>query len=317
MNRREFLAVPAAFILGRTTRCLQAAAVLEGPFDIIDCHTHFYDPMRPEGVPWPGKNTPLHRRVLPADLRALPKFRPVTGAVIVEASAWLEDNQWLLDLAKDDPFVVGIVGNLSLGQPGFLENSKRFASNPLYRGIRTSGRVLGNLLDAGQLSDLRLLAELDLALDVNGGPEVLALAGRVGALIPQLRVVVNHIGNVEVSGAEPPTAWRDGVRLAAAQPNVFCKISALVEGASRGGRKAPSDPAFYVPYIDTVWDAFGGERVIYGSNWPVSESAADYATLQRIALEYAGAKGEHALRKFCASNAKRAYKWVERPGRLG
>jgi predicted TIM-barrel fold metal-dependent hydrolase len=241
----------------------------------------------------------------------------VTGTVIVEASSWLEDNQWLLDLAKEDPFVVGIVGNLAPGQPGFGENAKRFALNPLYRGIRISSRVLARLLEEGQLADLRLLAELDLALDVNGGPEVLPLAGSVGALIPQLRVVVNHVGNVEVSATEPPAVWREGVRHAAAQPNVFCKISALVEGASRGGRKAPSESAFYVPYIDVVWQAFGEERVIYGSNWPVCENAADYATLQRIALDYASTKGQAALRKFCASNAKRAYKWVERPGRLG
>lgn len=285
--------------------------------DIIDCHTHFYDPTRPQGVPWPGKNTSLYRRVLPADLRALAQFRPVTGTVIVEASAWLEDNQWLLDLAKEDPFVVGIVGRLSPGEPGFAENAKRFARNPLYRGIRISSKALGGLLDEGRLGDLHLLADLDLALDVNGGPEVLPLAGRSAELVPRLRVVVNHIGNVEVTASEPPAPWREGVRLAAAQPNVFCKISALVEGASRGGRKAPSEPGFYVPYIDVVWGAFGEERVIYGSNWPVSEGAADYATLQRIALDYAASKGETALRKFCAFNAARAYKWVERPGRLG
>jgi len=56
--------------------------------------------------------------------------------------------------------------------------------------------------------------------------------------------------------------------------------------------------------------------VIYGSNWPVCENTADYTTLQRISLEYVASRGEVALRKFCSFNAKRAYKWVERPGRL-
>lgn len=321
VKRREFLALPAALLAAETTRSLGASPGVQvssrSPTDIIDCHTHFYDPTRPDGVPWPGKNTPLYRRVLPADLRALPKLRPVTGTVIVEASAWLEDNQWLLDLAKDDPFVVGVVGRLSPGEPGFAENARRFVQNPLYRGIRISSKVLRGLLEGGQLGDLQLLADLDLSLDVNGGPEVLPLAGRVGSLVPRLRVVVNHIGNVEVTASEPPEVWREGIRLAAAQPNVFCKISALVEGASRSGGKAPSDPGFYVPYIDVVWGAFGEDRVIYGSNWPVSESAADYATLQRIALDYATSKGDAALQKFCAANAGRAYKWVERPGRLG
>ena len=316
MNRRQFLALSAALVSREGTRSLHAAAEGAGLLDTIDCHTHFYDPTRPQGVPWPGKGTSLYRRVLPEDLRALPKFRPVTGTVIVEASPWLEDNQWLLDLAKEDPFVVGVVGSLPPGRPEFGGGVKRFARDPLFRGIRISSKVLGTLLEEGQLADLRLLAELDLALDVNGGPEVLPLAARAGALLPELRVVVNHIGNVEVSAAEPPRVWQEGVRLAAAQPNVFCKISALVEGASRGGRKAPSDPGFYKPYIDVVWNAFGEERVIYGSNWPVCESAADYTTLQRISLEYAASRGEVALRRFSALNAKRAYKWVERPGRL-
>jgi L-fuconolactonase len=320
MNRRQFLAVPAAVVLGAEIRSWSAVAEATGAggaLDLIDCHTHFYDPTRPQGVPWPGKGTSLYRRVLPADLRALPKFRPVTGTVIVEASSWLEDNQWLLDLAKEDPFVVGVVGRLQAGSSVFGEELKRFARNPLFRGIRISSKVLGTLLEEEQVGGLRLLAELDLALDVNGGPEVLPLVGRAAALVRELRVVVNHVGNVEVSAAEPPREWQEGVREAAAQPNVFCKISALVEGASRGGRKAPADPGFYAPYIDVVWNAFGEERVIYGSNWPVCESAADYAVVQRISLEYAALRGELALQRFSSLNAKRAYKWVERSGRLG
>jgi L-fuconolactonase len=74
--------------------------------------------------------------------------------------------------------------------------------------------------------------------------------------------------------------------------------------------------AFYRPYLDVVWNAFGDDRVIYGSNWPVSEKASDYATLQRIYLEYASEKGEEATRKFCAPNSKKAYAWAERAGRL-
>ena len=66
---------------------------------------------------------------------------------------------------------------------------------------------------------------------------------------------------------------------------------------------------------DVVWIAFGNDRVIYGSNWPVSDRGADYYTLQRIVMEYADDKGEDATKKFCSLNAKRAYKWVERAGR--
>jgi predicted TIM-barrel fold metal-dependent hydrolase len=228
----------------------------------------------------------------------------------------VEDNQWLLDLAGKDPFVVGIVGRLHPGSPGFADQLKRFASNPLYRGIRISSALLEALLGEEELTDFHLLAALDLELDVNGGPETPELVARLAYHVPTLRVVINHIGNVEITADAPPWGWREGIREAALYPNVFCKISALVEGAARDGRTASLDPAFYKPYIDVVWNAFGDERVIYGSNWPVSENAADYETLQRIALEYAFARGDSATRKFCSLNAARAYKWVEREGRV-
>lgn len=291
------------------------AADSKTELDIIDCHTHFYDPTRSEGIPWPGKGTSLYRTVLPKHLRAVKQFRRVTGTVIVEASARVEDNAWLLELAKDDPFIVGIVGNLTPGAAEFAKHVKRFAANPLFRGIRISSRLLEELLAKRAFADLKLLADHDLALDVNGGPDTPALVAKVAPELPTLRIVQNHIGNVRITSDAPPREWQEGIRAAARHPNVFCKISALVEGAARDGQKAPEDLAFYKPYIDVVWNAFGDDRVIYGSNWPVSERAADYQSLQRIVMEYAFKKGDAATAKFCSLNAKRAYKWVERPGR--
>ncbi|MCE9531740.1 MAG: amidohydrolase [Planctomycetes bacterium] len=283
--------------------------------DIIDCHTHFYDPKRPEGIPWPGKGTQLYRTVLPKDLRELKQFRKVTGTVIVEASPRVEDNAWLLDLGKDDKFVVGVIGNLTPGAADFAKHLKRFAANPLFRGIRVGSKLLEDPIKKEVLDDLKLMVELDLALDVNGGPDSPATVAKFAAKLPGLRIVQNHIGNVRITADAPPREWQEGIRAAAKQPNVFCKISALVEGAAREKQKTPEDLAFYKPYIDVVWDTFGDDRVIYGSNWPVSERAAHYHTLQRIVMEYAFKKGDDATAKFCSLNSKKAYKWAERPGR--
>lgn len=285
--------------------------------DVIDCHTHFYDPARPEGVPWPGKGTSLYRTVLPRHLRELEQYLRVTGTVVVEASPRVEDNAWLLALAKDDPFVVGVVGNLAPGTPEFAGHLTRFAADALFRGIRVSSTRVEELLAKDDLADLARLADRDLALDVNGGPDSPAVVARLGARLPTLRIVQNHIGNVRITADPPPRDWRENIAAAARRPNVYCKVSALVEGAARDGKKAPADPAFYRPYLDVVWDAFGPDRVVYGSNWPVCESAADYETVQRITLEDAAARGSGTLAKFCAENSKRAYQWAERPGRRG
>jgi L-fuconolactonase len=123
--------------------------------------------------------------VLPKDYRALPAPRPVTGTVVVETSPWVEDNQWVLDLAANEPFLVGLVGNLPIGTREFSGHLKRFAANRLFRGIRIRDRKLEGMLDdPAFISDLKLLADHDLSLDLVGGREILVFADRVAKEVP-------------------------------------------------------------------------------------------------------------------------------------
>jgi L-fuconolactonase len=309
--RRTFLGTSMSVAATAATLNARALSVDQSDdLEIIDCHTHFYDPSRPEGVPWPSPGSSLYRTVLPQHLRELKQYRRITGTVIVEASPLVEDNAWLLDLAKDDPFIVGIVGNLMPGKDEFAGHLDRFARNPLFRGIRVSSKTVTDLLSSSSLDDLKKMIDHDLSLDVNGGPDTPGIVAKLAGKLPTLRIVQNHIGNVRITADPPPVDWKAGIEAAAKHANVFCKISALVEGASRDGRKAPAEMSFYKPYIDVVWNAFGEDRVIYGSNWPVSENAADYETLQRIVMEYAAERSEEATAKFCSKNAARAYKWI-------
>ena len=319
VNRRTWIAAHSVGLVGFKLGNSDAQEFEESittDLDIIDCHTHFYDPKRKEGVPWPAKGTALYRTVLPQHLRALKQFRPVTGTVIVEASSRVADNAWLLNIAKNDPFVVGIVGRLEPGGADFAKNLKRFAANPLFRGIRVSEKLVRKLLLADNLEDFQHLADHDLALDVNGGRESLGVVAQLAGRLPKLRIIQNHMGNVAVTANPPSKEWQNGILAAAKHKNVFCKISALVESAAHHTKKKPPRILdFYRPYINVVWNAFGDDRVIYGSNWPVSERAASYEMLQRIVMEYVFEKGKEATRKFCALNAKKAYKWIERSGR--
>ena len=309
--RRTFLGTSLSIAATAATLNAQAISVDQSDdLEIIDCHTHFYDPTRPEGVPWPSLGSSLYRTVLPQHLRELKQYRRVTGTVIVEASPRVEDNAWLLNLAKDDPFIVGIVGNLMPGKDEFAGHLDRFARNPLFRGIRVSSKTVTDLLSSSSLDDLKRMVDHDLSLDVNGGPDTPGIVAKLAEKLPTLRIVQNHIGNVRITADPPPAHWKAGIEAAAKHDNVFCKISALVEGASRDGQKAPAELSFYKPYIDVVWNAFGEDRVIYGSNWPVSENAADYETLQRIVMEYAAERSGEATVKFCSKNAARAYKWI-------
>ncbi len=312
ITRRDLLAAglttAAASLLGPHARC---ATQNDAPLPIIDTHTHFYDPTRPEGVPWPPReNKLLYRRVLPADYRRLAEPLGIVGTVVVEASPWVEDNQWVLDLAGKEPYLVGLVGHLEPGTPDFGKHLERFAANLKFRGVRVGAAALRSGLDQPAFfADLRKLHDHEHVLDVNGSPELLPLVDRLAAQLPELPIVINHVANVRNRGRDLDPDWLAGLRAAARHPHVSCKVSALTEGAARDGQTAPTDPEFYVPLLDAVWDAFGEDRLLFGSNWPVCERAGTLETVVRIVTAYFAGRGRAVQEKFFAGNAQRVYRW--------
>ena len=308
-QRRAFLAAGAAAALGSFAAANEARSADADLPPAIDAHTHFYDPTRPEGVPWPAKNDEvLYRPVLPREFKKLTAPLGVVGTIVIEASPWVEDNQWLLDLAQREPVIVGVVGRLDPADEKFAELLGRFSKNPRFRGIRVGHDDVKKALgDPAMLRRLGLLADRDLELDVNGGPDMLIDVARLAAALPELRIVINHAANLRIDGLAPPQTWVEAMAKAARQPRVYCKVSALVEGTRRTNRDAPTEASFYRPVLDSLWNAFSEERLIYGSNWPVSERAASYAALHRIAVAYFQTKGDRVLRKFLHDNALAAY----------
>ena len=318
-TRRTFVTAVAAGLAGglaagRLAALTRSAAAAENNPGAIDAHTHFYDPTRPQGVPWPSKDDSLfYRTVLPGEFKTLTRGQHVAGTIVIEAGSWLEDNQWLLDLAAKEPFIVGVVGRLDTADEQFATHLRRFAKDDLFRGIRINHDELQAALDRpAQLERIASLAEEDRELDVNGGPEMPTDVARLARATADLRIVVNHAANLTIDGKRPPDSWLKGMRAAAAGEHVFCKVSALVEGTRKTKGDAPADLDFYRPILDALWSAFGEDRLIYGSNWPVSERAAPYATVYQIVHAYFQEKGARPLEKFLRTNAMHAYKPVLR-----
>ncbi|QDU93502.1 amidohydrolase family protein [Lignipirellula cremea] len=312
-NRRDFLSVAGtasflgpALTLGPLSSPLAAAA--SEPSLIVDTHTHFYDPTRPGGVPWPGKtNKTLYRKVLPDDFRKVAQPHGVRGTIVVEASPWLEDNQWILDLAKDDPWLLGCVGNLAIADADFPQHLQRFARQPRFRGIRIKTSDLpGPDTPARSTDNLQRLADQNLSLDVNGGPPLLPGVLRLAKKIPTLRIVIDHL---PFDPPVEPTARADFDKLlaeTAAQPNVYAKVSHVLR--KRGG-EVSLDLADYRPQLDMLWRLFGADRVIYGSNWPVSDLLGSYAQVFGLMQSYVAERGAVDAEKYFWKNAKAAYRW--------
>ena len=276
-------------------------------WEAIDTHTHFYDPTRPQGVPWPPENSELHRVVLPDDWLRVAAPVGVRRTVVVEASQWVEDNQWVLDLADREPAIVGLVGNLDPHDEAFSRHLRRFAEHPRFRGIRWRHDLVRIDRDRERVtSAARELADRGLSLDLNGPCEWLPAVARLATDVPSLRIVVNHVG---ASGdpRSPHPAWRQNIRTVAARPNVTMKVSGMVEQVRGEAGEAPDDPAFYRPILDHLWESFGPDRLIFGSNWPVSDRGGDYATVVRIVDHYFRDRGDTNRQKFFEANARRVY----------
>lgn len=305
MNRRTFLQTAAALAVAP----LQAAAAAPAS-RVIDTHTHFYDPSRKQGVPWPQKNSPLHRTVLPKDWLAVASPVGVRETIVVEASAWLEDNAWILELAAQEKCIVGFIGHLSPEEAGFQQHVKRFGANPIFRGIRVSQRdFLAHEGAPAFRESLTLLADEDLTLEVNGSTAVHAPVAKLAESMPSLRIVVDHVGGAG-DAARLSAEWRSGMAALGKRPKVYCKVSALMEQTDAARREwgtAPRDPAYYTPILDHCRESFGEDRLIYGSNWPVCERGGSYADQFRIVTEYFGALGRDASEKYFWKNATAAY----------
>lgn len=275
---------------------------------IIDTHIHIYDPTRPQGVPFPDPDDEIYRRVMPEDYRALAEPEGVTGAIIVEASTWVEDNQWVLDVIENDPFIVGLVGNLDPRAEDFGQHLDRLAPNPLFLGIRprTHPWERENLGKMAQI--LEKLVEHDLELDGGINESVIEIAQR----LPELRIVINHCGNIPADGKPIDPERLELMQKAAEQPNIYCKVSGLMDLRCQI-KPAPTDLDFYIYLLDALWKLFGEDRVIYGSDWPVLErSKRTPADAQRLVHAYFSQKGEAALEKYFWKNAKAAYKWKDK-----
>lgn len=282
MRRREFLAG-------------WASAALPAVF-AIDSHVHFYDPRRPEGVPWPPREDALlYRPVLPAELKPLARPQGVAGVIVIEASPWIEDNQWLLDLAAGEPFILAVIGRLDPASPDFSALLRRFAANPLFRGIRLGTAALAS---PHTPAALRQLASLGLSLDLLGGASMLPDAERVAREFPRLPVIIDHMPFDEPL----PSEMRRRIR---ARRNLYCKISHLPR---RRGAETILDPAFYRPLLDPLLDAFGETRVVFGSNWPVSDRVGPYAAAFEILVPYFRGLGAGAAARFFHQNAERFYR---------
>ncbi len=288
---------------------LVALARADEPTAIMDCHVHLWDIARPAGLGWIKKDDKtLNRSFLPADHEALARANGVSGIIVVQAGQSLPDNQWNLDItAHNKELYRGIVGNLSevIGTPAFQPLFEKLCENPRYIGYRLSGRFQEKLSDAF-FDDLRLTAQKGRTVDFLIGNYRLEEVAEIARRVPELRIILDHLGGVKLDGKPLDAAWIDSFRAVAKHPNVRCKVSALFGRWEK--QPAPQDLAAYTEVLVLAFECFGEDRLIYGSDWPVSEQTADYAAVLRLTRAYFDRKGRAVSEKLFHQNAAAFYR---------
>jgi L-fuconolactonase len=311
IERRTFLASLAAATMTPEVKRRQSAAI-----PIIDTHIHLFDPTRPQGAPYTGpKNAGPPVPALPARYRALAAPLGAVGAIKVEASPWIEDNLWVLQVAQQDPIIVGVIGNLEPEKPEFAEYLSRYRKNPLFRGIRCGnlwGRDFTAQVEMPAFVDgLRRLADADLVMDT-ANPRLSLLQAIVRATdqVPTLRVVLDHLPALPVPETAVDRATLDTLlRELGARPQVYVKLSSIIHSVKG---TISTDLASYRAWLDRLMNVFGEDRVIFGSDWPNSDGVAPVDKVFAIAKEYFATRPRTEAEKCFWRNSIAAYKWIRR-----
>ena len=303
---------PWLLFLVSTLAVLPAAAEgLKPVKHLIDTHIHFYDTRRDVSMTWPPEDDAvLYKPHLPAEYSKIARAAGVTGVVIVEASNHLEDNRWVLDLVKDEPdFYIGLVGNVDVNREDFEEQVLKLKKDCRFVGVRPRGPDPIDYSDEQVLANLRALAKHDLTMDYltnSGGIPGIEKIDQVARAIPELTIVVNHCLGYDFDGKAPSADWIAAVERLAENENVSCKISGLYQRSVP--QPASQDIAHYQSVLDVLWGQFGKERLIYGSNWPVTKRTGSYASFLQLVDRFISEKGQEARERYYWKNAAAAYR---------
>ena len=272
----------------------------------IDTHQHFWQ-YNPAEHTWMSAAMPgLKRDLLPPDLKPLLDANGIDGTVAVQARQSLAETEWLLALAAQYPFILGVVGWVDLQSPQVDEQLRRYAANPKLVGVRHVVQDEPDdqfMLRPAFLRGLEALGAFDLAYDLLLYPKHLRVAAQVAQKFPRQRFVLDHIAKPFIkAGRLAP--WDEDLRLLARFDNVSCKVSGMVTEAA-WSQWTPED---FQPYLDVVFDCFGSSRLMFGSDWPVCTLAAHYREVVNLVRDYLRGLPIDAVARVMGQNAINVYR---------
>jgi L-fuconolactonase len=251
---------------------------------IVDAHHHVWD-LAVRDQPWIAgpPMAPIRRSFCVDDLRPSAHAAGVTATVLVQTVTVAAETPEMLAIAAADPLVAGVVGWTDLTSPAIADELARLAAGPGGRhlvGVRHQVQAEPDpdwLRRPDVIRGLRAVAAAGLCYDLVVLPHQIAAASHAATEVPELTLILDHAGKPPIGRGELD-GWRAAIRALAARPNTACKLSGLVTEAPTG---APLHA--FASVADVILDAFGAQRIMFGSDWPVCLLARDYAGVVQLA----------------------------------
>jgi L-fuconolactonase len=272
----------------------------------IDAHQHFWL-YNPEEYGWIDDSMKaIRRNILPEDLAPDLQQNGFRGSVAVQARQTLEETRWLLSLADQNPKILGVVGWVDLRAPELRFQLSEFSTNPKFVGVRHIVQSEPDerfLLREDFMRGIAALEEFELAYDILIYTQHLPVAAEFVERFPRQRFVLDHMAKPPIKSGEIDH-WATGIRRLAQFQNVLCKLSGLVTEADWQGWK----PEQITPYLDIAFEAFGSERLMIGSDWPVCLVAATYTSAMSVVKEWLRQFPPEAQSAILGGNAQRFWK---------
>jgi L-fuconolactonase len=272
----------------------------------IDAHHHFWH-YNTQDYGWISDEMAVLRRdFLPADLKSELAAAGIDRVVSVQARQCVEETEWLLKLAEENDFIAGVVGWLPVASPEFPALLEKFAAKRKLRAIRHVVQdepddrfILGEAFNRGIDRLINTHLVYDILIFERHLPYAIEFVKRHSE---EQLFVLDHIAKPKIAAGEMQP-WADNLRKLAAFPNVFCKLSGLVTEADIHHWT----PDQLRPYVETVIDAFGPGRVMFGSDWPVCTCATTYSAWRNLVGEFISRLSVNEKTQIMGGTALKAY----------
>jgi len=272
----------------------------------IDSHQHFwkFDPVRDSWID--DSMTAIRRDFYPPDLEPILNKHNIDGCIAVQADQSEAETEFLLGLAEKHDFIKGVVGWVNLMDPHVRERIAHYSRFKKLKGIR---HVLQGepdrayMLNPQFMKGIAALKNYDLAYDILIFPDQLGYTNQFVKNVSGVRYVIDHIAKPDIKNGNIEK-WANNMKIIAQHENVWCKISGMVTEADWQNWKI----ADFEPYLDMVFEAFGANRVMFGSDWPVCNVAGGYDKMISYQLNYVSKLSANEQSRFWGLNAIEFYK---------